>query len=203
MMIQRKWIVGSIVFLLLLLSLFFFQDDQTQDALVIEPMTDEDSITNDMIETTEESSTIWVDVKGEVKHPGVYEMEAHSRVKDVIEQAGGLLDDANETAVNMAELLYDEMVVFVPKVYSEEDGADVGEGVEAVDTAPTMPSKVRINTATKEELMTLPGIGEAKANVIIEYREANGRFSKPEDLLNISGIGEKTLENFADQIIVP
>ena len=137
-----------------------------------------------------------VDIKGEVANPGVYEISFDSRVNDVIQMAGGFTANADETQINLAQKIQDEMIIIVNKL--GEEGQP--QGSSAGDSS---GQKLRINYATQEEIETLNGIGPSKAQAIIQYREENGLFQTPEDLLQISGIGEKTLQNFLDQIQVP
>ncbi|HLS35447.1 MAG TPA: helix-hairpin-helix domain-containing protein [Bacillota bacterium] len=148
---------------------------------------------------TEENAVdelIVVDVKGEIENPGIYEVEHHFRVYDVIELAGGFTENAGSDHVNLAEKVHDEMIIFVP----HEDDLDM----ELIVNSPaSIPGKIKVNIATQEELEQLSGIGPVKASAIIQYREENGYFNTPEDLLNVSGIGEKTLENIREQIQIP
>src|SRR5690625_632557 len=146
-----------------------------------------------IVDATEETETVIVDVKGAVKDPGVYEMSSQSRVNDVILKAGGLLEDADEHQVNFAEIVYDEMVIFVPTT----------DESEYEDVSFQQSSKVRVNQATTEELETLTGIGAAKAAAIINYRDEHGPFQSVDDLLNVPGIGQKTLDQFIDDIQIP
>ena len=146
-----------------------------------------------IVDATEENETVIVDVKGAVKDPGVYEMSSQSRVNDVILKAGGLLEDADEHQVNFAEIVYDEMVIFVPTT----------DESEYEDVSFQQSSKVRVNQATTEELETLTGIGAAKAAAIINYRDEHGPFQSVDDLLNVPGIGQKTLDQFIDDIQIP
>lgn len=148
----------------------------------------------------EKEEEIIVDVKGEVHKPGVYKAEAGERVIDIIERAGGLKGTAEEGAVNLAQRVTDEMVLYIPKK---------GENVEQIENMMTAQSggssrdgKVNINKASSSELETLPGIGPAKAQAIIDYREQNGSFKVVEDLMSVSGIGEKTFEKLKDHITV-
>ncbi|MCF3941827.1 helix-hairpin-helix domain-containing protein [Oceanobacillus alkalisoli] len=138
-----------------------------------------------------------VDIKGEVKQPGVYEISADSRVNDVIEIAGGFTEEADIQLINLAQKVHDEMSIIVSK-QGEEAAANTSSSADA-----GTDGKVRINYATQDEIESLNGIGPAKAQAIIEYREENGLFQRAEDLLDISGIGEKTLDSFIDQIQVP
>ncbi|KHF31269.1 ComE operon protein 1 [Anoxybacillus sp. BCO1] len=140
-------------------------------------------------EKQEEQTSVFVDVKGAVKRAGVYEVAPTSRIRDVIEIAGGLTEEADETKVNLAMKVRDEMVIYVPK-----KGEEISELADMHTTTDGSNGKVNINTATAEQLQTLQGIGPAKAAAIIAYREEHGPFQKAEDLLNVSGIGQKSLE---------
>jgi len=142
-------------------------------------------------ETTASTLQIYVDIGGAVKNPQVVELPEGSRVEDAIEAAGGLTDKADLTDINRAAFLEDGEKVYIPEVY-EEDG-DRG-------TVPQGDGRVNINTADSEQLQELSGVGPATAEKIIEYREENGRFSKIEDIKNVSGIGDKTFEEFKDDI---
>ena len=148
-------------------------------------------------EIEQEIQSIYVDLKGAVKNPGMYELEEGRRVYDVIELAGGLIEQADENQINYALRLEDEMIIYIP--YSGENSEEI---VQTTTAGSTNDGKIRINQASESELTTLPGIGPAKAEAIIQYREEHGPFQAVEDLLNISGIGQKTLDRFADMIIV-
>ncbi len=143
--------------------------------------------------------TLFVDVKGAVEQPGVYEMTEENRVKDVIEKAGGLTKDADQSQVNLAQKVHDEMIIIVPELLN----LNMDSGQTAQNVSGNISGKVRINYATQDEIETLPGIGPSKAQAIIQHREEFGLFQSVEDLLDISGIGEKTLENMKDNIQLP
>lgn len=149
------------------------------------------------------SDAIFVYICGEVVNPGVYEMESGDRVYALIAAAGGLTEDADEAAINQAELLSDEQMVYI---YSVEEEAEVASETTAGGTGSSSGSdsgnKVNINTATLEELTTLSGIGETKAQSIITYREENGNFSSIEDIMNVDGIKEGTYSKIKDDITV-
>ncbi|MED4204481.1 helix-hairpin-helix domain-containing protein [Neobacillus mesonae] len=148
--------------------------------------------------------TIMVDVKGQVKRPGVYQASAGERVIDVIGRAGGLTAKADQTQVNFAEHVQDEMVIYIPS--KGEDGLAV-PGIAAGGQitnggASNQQGKINLNKADTAELQTIPGIGPAKAAAIIDYRETSGGFKTIEDLKNISGIGDKTFEKLKDLVDV-
>lgn len=158
-------------------------------------------VTTVLAEKTEVSTTqetvIFVDIKGTVKNPGVYQMKAGDRVKDALEAAGGLTDEADSQKVNLAKRLEDQMVIVVPKVGEEAEEIPAG----ATSNEATKEGKVNINTATVEELKTLKGVGEKKAEAIIEYRKKNGSFQTKEDLMKVRGIGKKLFESFQERIV--
>ena len=159
-------------------------------------------VTTVLAEKTEENTTleavIFVDIKGAVKKPGVYQMKAGDRVKDAIDAAGGLTAEADSQKVNLAQRVEDQMVIVVPKV-GEEGAAAIPAGVTSKETS--KEGKVNINTATVEELKTLKGVGEKKAEAIIEYRKKNGSFKTKEDLMKVRGIGKKLFESFEERIV--
>ncbi len=149
-----------------------------------------------------ESTKIVVDIKGAVKNEGVYELSAGSRVTDVVKLAGGFTDEADKKSVNLAEKLSDEAVIYVAK--EGEEVPSVTNTTQANSGAETEAStdKINLNTATLEQLQTISGIGAKRAQDIIDYREANGGFSSVDDLTNVSGIGEKTLEKLKSEVTV-
>ena len=131
---------------------------------------------------------------GAVRMPAVYRLAPGSRVCDAIDAAGGFTPDADPQSVNQARLLCDEEMLIV---YTTQETA------QARDTGPdTGAGKVNLNSASKEQLMTLPGIGESKAGSIIRYREENGPFSCIEDVMNISGIKNSVYTKIRDLITV-
>lgn len=158
-------------------------------------------VTTVLAEKTEENTTleavIFVDIKGAVKKPGVYQMKAGVRVKDAIDAAGGLTAEADSQKVNLAQRVEDQMVIVVPKVGEEAEA--IPAGVTSKETS--KEGKVNINTATVEELKTLKGVGEKKAEAIIEYRKKNGSFKTKEDLMKVRGIGKKLFESFEERIV--
>ena len=158
-------------------------------------------VTTVLAEKTEVSTTqetvIFVDIKGAVKNPGVYQMKVGDRVKDAIDAAGGLTAEADSQKVNLAQRVEDQMVIVVPKVGEEAEEIPAGE----TRNEATKEGKVNINTATVEELKTLKGVGEKKAEAIIEYRKKNGSFQTKEDLMKVRGIGKKLFESFQERIV--
>ncbi|SHF67439.1 helix-hairpin-helix domain-containing protein [Ornithinibacillus halophilus] len=182
-------LVGFVIVILLVINV----DRKTE---VSELTTVEEiSSTINSSETSPVASTqkILVDIKGSVRHPGVYEMNEEDRVIDVLEKAGGFTENAEETVINLAQKVYDEMIIIVPNK-GEQTASSTGVGGT---------SKIRLNHASVEEIQSLTGIGPSKAQAIIQYREENGPFKSVDELLNVSGIGEKTLEAIREDIHVP
>ena len=145
---------------------------------------------------------ITVDVKGAVKQPGVYELRSNSRVHDAIYKAGGMTADANSQSVNLAQKLTDEAVIYVAK--EGEDVPALGSSESpATSSAPAEKTgKVHLNRASESELQTVSGIGQKRAQDIIDHRETNGKFKSVDELKKVSGIGAKTIEKLKDYVTV-
>ena len=166
---------------------------------------------------TNDSQSFVVYVSGYVNNPGVYELSAGSRVIDAIDAAGGYSKEAYDNYLNLASLISDGQMIYVPSeeevesgsiergVASGADGSGAGgvtggNGGGNGGNSSGSGALVNINQASREELMTLPGIGESKADKIIAYREENGRFSTPEGIMEISGIKDGLYNKIKDKI---
>lgn len=160
----------------------------------------DDANSDDKVAKAEVDEEVAVDIKGAVLDPGVYTVDASARVHDVVEMAGGFIKEADEQQINLAERVQDEMYVYVPKHGETETPQMPNDTSTGLDSDSEL---VRINQATSAELEQLNGIGPGKAEDILNHIEENGPLQSEEDLLEIRGIGEKTLENFKDQIIIP
>lgn len=174
--------------------------DDRPDDLIIEAAADP--------EHSEEQAC--VHIVGCVVEPGLVRLPLGSRIADAIEAAGGFSVDADQASVNLAETIEDGMQVVVPSI-EESQGPKAAEGSTSASSpsdgmagssSSALSGRVNLNTASLSDLMGLSGIGEAKAQRIIAYREANGRFSSVEELVNVSGIGQKTLEAIRASICV-
>ena len=151
-----------------------------------------------------------VDIKGMINNPGVYEVDSNLRVNDVIELAGGLKEGADTSNINLAKLVSDEMTIII---YSTEEVLEKFKQEVCICNCPYIQNDacinsnndsnlININTAGIEELTTLPGIGDVKAEAIIKYRSEVGKFKTKEELLNVEGIGEALFEKIKDNITV-
>lgn len=150
--------------------------------------------------TSVEQVSIAVHVCGQVKKPGVYTLAQGARVSDAIDAAGGLTKDAAGDFINQAQKLEDEQQVYVPSQEEAKESPKVIQQETNNESHSENKGLVNINQATREELMTLPGIGEAKADMIITYREEHGKFASIEDIKNISGIKDGVFNKICDLI---
>lgn len=150
------------------------------------------------------SETIYVDIKGAVKIPGMYKAQASMRAFDIIELAGGLLPEADVNQVNLALKITDQMVLYIPKKGEKvsEQMIEPGNSTASQKADSSNSGKININTADKEELTKIAGVGDKKAEDIIRYREENGSFKKVEELMNVSGIGQKTFERIENMVTI-
>lgn len=159
---------------------------------------------NNIDENAQVISTIVVDVNGAVKKPGIYQLNEGMRVNDAIDAAGGFTEDVNADYVskyiNKARILHDEEKLYIPKI--GDDVTSIEENIiNSDENVNASSSKININTATKNQLITLKGIGETFAQRIIDYRK-DKQFNNIEDIKNVKGIGDKTFEHIKDYITI-
>ena len=183
----------------------------------------EDKGIKSITKTKKVQGNLMVDIKGEIKKPGIYKVDKNTRVIDVINMAGGLTEQADTSVINLSKKITDEMVIIVYSKYEVENFLETkkeeekkqelckdGEIVngacisktETKNETKTISGKLNINTATVEELQMLPGIGESKAKNIIEYRNTNGNFTSIEDILEVPGIGNSIYDQIKNVITV-
>ncbi len=145
---------------------------------------------------------IVVEIKGEVKKPDVYTLEDESIVKDVIDLAGGVTEEADLSDINRAKKLQNHELIYIRNKNEINNKAEDNTIVNSTETTTNTNNMVNLNSATLEELKTLNGIGDAKANGIVEYREKNGGFTSIDQIKEVDGIGEKMFEKIKDKIEV-
>ena len=178
-------------------GLFYFNQNKTEDYSGVSfPNISNETNNKDEKAENRHDEKIFVDVKGAVKHPGVFETTKDKRVKDLIEEAGGLLDDADTSTLNLSQRVKDQMVIYVLK--HGEKPKQISDG----GSSSSNTDVININTANKEQLMKISGVGKTKAEAIISYREKNGDFKKKEDITKVRGIGKATFEKIKDKIEV-
>lgn len=156
------------------------------------------------------SEKIIVYIIGSVKNPGIYELDVDSRVSDAVNSAGGLLDDADISKINLAFKLEDGQKITIPSINDDldddssyEDFISQDSGNIISDTSSNSSTKkVNLNTASQTELETLPGIGPSTALKIINYRNENGKFSSIEDIKKVPGIGDSKFNNLKEYVSV-
>lgn len=206
---QHKKIFLIIISLIILATVFFYyqnmenkgkqvQADDFLEKEMLQLQPDTVKANPDSAKQEGENLQVIIDLKGAVINPGVYEMNDGERVHQLIKKAGGLTNDANELAVNLAAPLEDGMVVYIPK---EGEETETLVTKESMLTNEGRKSKVNINKAAPEELQSLTGIGPSKAEAIVAFREENGPFTKIEDIMEVTGIGQKSFEKIKEEIV--
>lgn len=205
-----KYIIIIVIILLIGVLLYFTNSKKYED---------KNNDLSFMEETTKVTTTVkskqYIDIKGNVKNPGVYEFNENDRVIDAINLAGGLKKNANTSNINLSQKLKSEMVIYI---YSNDDikkneenmscdtkcKTEVIEVNNCIETNENKNNdeKININTASLEELLKISGIGESKAKNIIEYRETNGKFKNIEEIKNINGIGDSLFNKIKDNITI-
>ena len=218
--LKNNIVILVISFILFLLSVFefvyFYNNVNNKNELI-------DSFENNSYELKDEvkAEKIIVDIKGEIKKPGVYNIKVGSRVNDLINEAGGLSKNANTRFINLSKKLEDGEVVVI---YSNKEINDAKKNDKLEVTAPCVCEEVKndacynenstnnntnngskivnINTASIQELTTLNGIGESKAKAIVSYRDKNGKFKAIKDIMNVSGISETLFSKIKNIITV-
>ncbi len=197
---NRGYVVVMLVNLALIGGLFFWLKRPASTPVEIIPP---DPTPSPVPTSTATALPLRIYVTGAVLQPDVYRLAPGSIVKDAIEAAGGVTGDADLVRINLAQELHDQQQVYVPRVGEADAPPPVTGGTPTLSSGEVAPGgKVNINTATLEELDTLPGIGSELAERIIEFREANGPFKSIEDITLVSGIGQVTFEKMKDRISV-
>lgn len=203
---KQKIIVGIIIIgIFFVIVYYFYQVSQSPNYEELEKNVNVEEIQE---EEQEKQNDILIHITGAVKQEGVVYLKEGARIIDAIEEAGGLLEDANLNNVNLAYPLSDGQKIYIPNTsddeteeiqnVSSESGKDVVEG----EKKDLNKAKTNINTAAQTELEELPGIGTSTAYRIIQYRQENGKFSSIEDIKNVSGIGEAKFNQIKDLICV-
>ena len=208
------FIMSLLIIILLSFGIWLYNKNENNEPVINE------CIVNEEIDDT--SDLIYVDIKGAVKKPGVYQVKSNSIVNDVIKLAGGLTSGATTKNINLSQKITNEMVIYI---FKKSELTTTKESIKcdtkcdtkcepkiievnncittttSINNESNENSLININTASKEELMNLSGIGESKADAIIEYRNKN-KFIKIEDIMNVSGIGEAAFAKIKDNITV-
>ena len=190
---------GGFIIFVVVMGIFSSDEDEM---ILQETEIETNSSTSQIIESGEEEK-IFVYAIGAVNKPGVIEVSVDSRLYEVIELAGGLTQNADQTAINLAKTVVDEEKIIIP--YKEESSTKKeNQKINQLftETHSNNFGKININTAGVEELQMLSGIGKSTAEKIVNYRNENGKFEKIEDIKNVSGIGDSKLNSIKDKIVI-
>lgn len=220
---KQKVIIGIIIVIVFsAIGIYVYWSENNENTLDYDKILEYNSSRQETskIEENETSKEIAVHVSGAVNVEGVFFLNEGARIKDAIEKAGGTLDDADMSQINLAYLLEDGMKIYIPSKSetAEENEKEIDNTNKYVITSSgnknditssenqnnksTSSQKVNINTANQAQLETIPGIGTATAQKIISYRNENGKFSSIEDIKNVSGIGDSKFNKMKDLITV-
>ena len=215
---KNKILLIVIVAIVAIISYYFIFDrkeewlnNQEQNLEIKEEIKTNDQIENNSNEQQlEKNENIIVHVSGAVNKEGIVELKNNSRIIDAIDKAGGLKDEADITNINLAYIIEDGMKIHIPSKEEKESTIIVESNIDSgtVEQSNEIKSnnnkklKININTATKTDLETLPGIGESTALKIIEYRKEKGKFKLIEDIKQLNGIGENKFNKIKELITV-
>ena len=216
---KYKYVITIFLFMLIIFYIVFVKVNLKSKE---KNLVDNQVVINEVekVEVDLKDDLVYVDIKGAVKKPGVYKINSDKKIIDVITIAGGLMENANTDNINLSKKVTDEMVIII---YTDEEVKNsniVDTVIKVIDKECVCPNiqndgcinteindsitnvnkTININTATLEELMSINGLGEAKAKAIIKYREEHGYFKIIDDLLNVSGIGEALFEKIKEYI---
>ena len=211
---QKIFISIVIIIIFALVLIYVYQKLYKEDSeIILSNNINDVTLNTNEIGTKEEKNDeekVVVHVIGEVNNPGVVTLPEGSRIIDAINKAGGKTEEADLSKINLAFIVEDGTQIYIPRINENlnqinliSDGAGIGVIINDSNLEENkVEVKVNINTANKEKLETLPGIGETTAQKIIDYRETNGKFKTIEDIKNVSGIGEAKYESLKDKITV-
>lgn len=216
---KYKYVITIFLFMLIIFYIVFVKVNLKSKE---KNLVDNQVVINEVekVEVDLKDDLVYVDIKGAVKKPGVYKINSDKKIIDVITMAGGLMENANTDNINLSKKVTDEMVIIIYTNEEVKNSNIVDTVIKVIDKECVCPNiqndgcinteindsitnvnkTININTATLEELMSINGLGEAKAKAIIKYREENGYFKIIDDLLNVSGIGEALLEKIKEYI---
>lgn len=216
---KYKYVITIFLFMLIIFYIIFVKVNLKSKE---KNLVDNQVVINEVekVEVDLKDDLVYVDIKGAVKKPGVYKINSDKKIIDVITMAGGLMENANTDNINLSRKVTDEMVIIIYTNEEVKNSNIVDTVIKVVDKECVCPNiqndgcinteindsitnvnkTININTATLEELMSINGLGEAKAKAIIKYREENGFFKIIDDLLNVSGIGEALFEKIKEYI---
>lgn len=196
-------IVALVAIAIITIGAYILKKSNEEDYTYYEEMYIQNEEIAEGEDNMEVTGTLTIHITGEVNYPGVVILKEGDRVVDAIEAAGGEKDEANLNALNLAYILNDGEKIYIPNKNEETQNQEyITSGIGDNTSSNTSSALININSATIEELTSLPGIGEATANKIITYRKENGKFTSIEDLKNVPGIGNSKFEELKDLITI-
>ncbi|MCH5583816.1 ComEA family DNA-binding protein [Shimazuella sp. AN120528] len=192
---EKKLAIALVAILVFAIGALLWKQDDISLQETSLPMYQQQQPKNKMVEPKKQTPIATIDVKGAVKKPGIYKLNMPVRLYQVIDAAGGTSDVADVNRINLAKIIADGSMIYIPKK---------GEQIptEASPIQNKEENKINLNTATLAELEELEGLGPTKAEAIIQYRGEHGGFRSVDELLQVSGIGERTLERIKEKIFV-
>lgn len=205
---KKVKIIIAFISIPIIIFLIYYINTKNDEIIISSNIIEENEVNeeNEKKETKEEIENIIVHVSGCVNKEGIVELPINSRVIDAINYAGGVKENADLSDINLASILEDGIKIYIPSLQEKTENAfnenndlnissKINENISSNST-----QKININTATQEQLDTLPGIGQSTALKIIEYRKENGKFKKIEDIKQVKGIGEAKFNKLKDLI---
>lgn len=209
---KDKIIFAGVIFLAFLVANFFsngsFNSLFNQDEVITSSSIEENNVDKNKLEESSDdlsSQDKKVYISGEILNSGVYDIKDGDRLDDLVKRAGGFTEKADINSINLALRLEDQMKIYIPNIDENQnintDNINLAVSEVTSNVSSSQGKKVNLNLASKEELMSLPNIGEKRAQAILDYRQEN-KFTKIEDIKNVSGIGDKYFEAMKDLITV-
>ncbi|MDI6605290.1 MAG: ComEA family DNA-binding protein [Thermoanaerobacteraceae bacterium] len=204
---QQYAVIILICIALCISGYFIVERSKNQQDIKVQTATSKSSVSknskgnNETIKNFDSKKELKVYITGLVKSPGVYIMKEGDRIDDAIKLAGGVIEGADLSNINLAEKVKDEQMIKVTKIGENPGNQSSNTGNSSVNIAGNN-GKININTASKEQLDSLPGIGAVTAQKIIDFREQHGKFQKIDDIMNVPRIGQKLFEQIKDKITV-
>lgn len=205
---KKVKIIIAFISIPIIIFLIYYINTKNDQIIISSNIIEENEVNgeNEKKETKEEIENIIVHVSGCVNKEGIVELPINSRVIDAINYAGGVKENADLSEINLASILEDGIKIYIPSLQEKTENAlnqnnelnissKINENISSNST-----QKININTATQEQLDTLPGIGQSTALKIIEYRKENGKFKKIKDIKQVKGIGEAKFNKLKDLI---
>ena len=211
---KDKIIFAGVIFLAFLVANFFSNGsfnslfNKDEDEVITSSSIEENNVDKNKLEESSDdlsSQDKKVYISGEILNSGVYDIKDGDRLDDLVKRAGGFTEKADINSINLALRLEDQMKIYIPNIDENQnintDNINLAVGEVTSNVSSSQGQKVNLNLASKEELMSLPNIGEKRAQAILDYRQEN-KFTKIEDIKNVSGIGDKYFEAMKDLITV-